>query len=151
MSNTRKWLKRVAIGPVHLYGGWLWGQDNTGVVDQYMAAANSPAAINFVTPVTKTNRIDNGLYAGATWQVSSPLQLTAAYYYDHAKNGLNEDGVTLSTGVRYSAVLLAEYSLSKRTEVYGTVDFMRGTGSATADFPGRNNQTGVAVGFRNIF
>ncbi|HEY4801008.1 MAG TPA: porin [Paraburkholderia sp.] len=140
-----------AIGPVHLYGGWLWGQDNTGMVDLFMAAANSPAANNFLKPVTKTNRIDNGLYAGATWQVTSPLLLTAAYYYDHAKNGLNADGATLSTGVRYSAVLLAEYSLSKRTEVYGTVDFTRGTGSATSDFPGRNNQTGVAVGLRNIF
>ena len=27
-------------------------------------------------------------------------------------------------------MLLAEYSLSKRTEVYGTVDFIRGTGAA---------------------
>jgi predicted porin len=48
-------------------------------------------------------------------------------------------------------VVLAEYSLSKRTEVYGTVDFIRGTGAAQADFPGRNNQTGVAIGLRNIF
>ncbi len=142
------------IGSVKLYGGWLWGQDNTGMVDAFMASAGSPAA-NYASTahpaVTKTNRIDTGLYAGATWQVTSPLLLTAAYYYDHAKNGLNPDG-SLSTGVRYSAVLLAEYSLSKRTEVYSTVDFMRGTGSAAAsDFPGRNNQTGVAVGLRNIF
>lgn len=148
-----------AIGPVKLYGGWLWGQDNTGLVDQFMGATGSLAFNGFTIPVvnpkgapkTNTNRIDNGLYAGATWQVSSPLLLTAAYYYDHVKNGLNSDFTTLSTGVRYSAVLVAEYSLSKRTEVYGTVDFMRGTGSALTDFPGRNNQTGVAVGLRNIF
>ncbi|WP_028212185.1 porin [Paraburkholderia mimosarum] len=140
-----------AIGPVHLYGGWLWGQDNTGMLDfAFMPATNSVASNVFTGPKTNNNRIDNALYAGATWQVTSPLQLTAAYYYDHAKNGRNADN-TFSTGVRYSAVLLAEYSLSKRTEVYGTVDFMRGTGSATVDFPGRNNQTGVAVGLRNIF
>ncbi|MEA3105051.1 MAG: hypothetical protein QOF74_9291, partial [Caballeronia mineralivorans] len=30
-------------------------------------------------------------------------------------------------------------------------NFNRGTGAAQADFPGRNNQTGVAVGLRNIF
>ena len=76
---------------------------------------------------------------------------TAAYYYDHVKNGLNADGTTLDTGVRYSAALVAEYSLSKRSEVYGTIDFTRGTGSAAADFPNRNNQTGLAVGLRNIF
>ncbi|WP_321845502.1 porin [Paraburkholderia bannensis] len=138
------------IGPVKAMAGWLYGQDNTGIVDLYMGASGSPAA-NFAAPVTNTNRIDNGLYAGAVWQVTAPLTLTAAYYYDHASNALNSDGATLSTGIRYSAVLLAEYSLSKRTEVYGTVDFTRGTGAATADFPGRNNQTGVAVGLRNIF
>jgi predicted porin len=148
-----------AIGPVKAYAGWLWGQDNTGMVDLYMQPSDNPAT-NFDPigsstvsgePLTGTNRIDNGLYAGATWQITAPLLLTAAYYYDHARNARNIDN-SLSTGTRQSAVLVAEYSLSKRTEVYGTVDFTRGTGaSANADFPGRNNQTGVAVGMRNIF
>jgi len=146
-----------AFGPVKGYAGWLWGQDNTGMVDLYMQSGGSPSfdaivpggALNVAK--TGTNRIDNGLYAGATWQVTAPLLLTAAYYYDHARNARNIDNA-LSTGTRWSAVMVAEYSLSKRTEVYGTVDFTRGTGaSADADFPGRNNQTGVAVGFRNIF
>jgi predicted porin len=47
--------------------------------------------------------------------------------------------------------VLAEYALSKRTEVYGTVDFTRGNGAFLSDYPGRNNQTGVAVGLRNLF
>jgi predicted porin len=139
-----------AFSTVKAFAGWLHAQDNTGMVDLFMAAANSPAA-NFAAPVTKTNRIDDGFYVGSTWQITPPLLLTAAGYYDHTRNGLNSDETTLSRGVRYSAVLLAEYSLSKRTEVYGTVDFIRGTGAATADFPGRNNQTGVAVGMRNVF
>ncbi|MFX1677511.1 porin [Paraburkholderia sp. A2WS-5] len=138
------------IGPVKALAGWLWGQDNTGFVDLYMASANSPAA-SFAGPVAKTNRIDNGLYAGAVWQVTSPLTLTAAYYYDHASNALNADGATLSTGIRYTAVVLAEYALSKRTQIYGTVDYAHGSGAARADFPGRNNQTGVAAGMRHIF
>ncbi|MGI4861349.1 MAG: porin [Janthinobacterium lividum] len=139
-----------AFQSVKAFAGWLHGQDNTGIVDLYMAASDSPAA-NWSTPVTKTNRIDDGFYAGSTWQVTSPLLLTAAAYYDRARNALEADGVTLGRGTRYSGVLLAEYSLSKRTEVYGTVDFIHGTGAATADFPGRNNQTGVAVGMRNVF
>jgi predicted porin len=120
------------------------------MVDLFMAAANSPAA-GFAGPVANTNRIDDGFYAGTTWQVTPPLLLTAAGYYDHSRNALNSDGTTLGRGVRYSGTLLAECSLSKRTEVYGTVDFIRGTGAAQADFPGRNNQTGVAIGLRNIF
>jgi predicted porin len=139
-----------AFSAVKLYGGWLHAQDNTGFVDLFMASANSPAA-SFAGPVTNTNRIDDGFYAGATWQITSPLLLTAAYYYDHSRNALEADGTSLGRGVRYTGVLLAEYSLSRRTEVYGTVDFTRGTGAATADFPGRNNQTGVAIGMRNIF
>jgi hypothetical protein len=35
--------------------------------------------------------------------------------------------------------------------VYGTVDYSRGTGAFTVDYPGRNNNTGIAIGFRNIF
>jgi predicted porin len=139
-----------AFSTVKAYAGWLHAQDNTGIVDLYMGASGSPAA-NFATPMTNTNRIDDGFYAGTTWQVTAPLLLTAAAYYDHSRNALEADGVTLGRGVRYSGVFLAEYSLSKRTEVYGTVDFIRGTGAAEADFPGRNNQTGVAVGLRNVF
>lgn len=59
-------------------------------------------------------------------------------------------GATSGHGTRYSAALLAEYSPSKRTAVYGAVDCTRATG-ATADFLGRDNQTGVAVGLRNVF
>ena len=138
-----------SFNTVKAFAGWLHSQDNTGMVDIFMSAANSPAS-NF-TPVTNTNRIDDGFYTGVTWQVAPPLLLTAAAYYDHSRNALDADGTTLSHGVRYSGVLLAEYSLSKRTEVYGTVDFNRGTGAAQADFPGRNNQTGVAVGLRHVF
>lgn len=130
------------------FAGWLHSQDNTGMVDIFMQAAGSPAA-NF-SPVTKTNRIDDGFYGGSTWQATPALLFTLAGYYDHTRNGRYADN-TLGRGTRYSAVGLAEYSLSKRTEVYGTVDFIRGTGSATADFPGRNNQTGVGVGLRNVF
>ena len=139
-----------AFSTVKAYAGWLHAQDNTGMVDLFMAAANSPAA-GFAGPVANTNRIDDGFYAGTTWQVTPPLLLTAAAYYDHSRNALNGDGTTLGRGARYSGTLLAEYSLSKRTEVYGTVDFIRGTGAAQADFPGRNNQTGVAIGLRNVF
>jgi predicted porin len=151
-----------AFGPAKFYAGWLWGQDNTGLVDQYMQFGGAPtlmpvvAGATALAPRTNTNRIDNGIYAGVTWQVTTPLLLTLAYYYDHARNAANVGTIAapngaLSTAVRYSGAFVAEYSLSKRTEVYGTVDFSRGTGAATADFPGRNNQTGVAVGLRNIF
>jgi predicted porin len=48
-------------------------------------------------------------------------------------------------------VLLAEYSLSKATQVYGTVDYNHVSGGAYTELPGKNNQTGVAVGIRHMF
>jgi predicted porin len=130
---------------VKLLAGWLHSQDNTGLADADMQQAGAPT-LPFVSP----NRIDDSFYVGSTWQVTPPLALTAAGYYDHARNAATLDG-TLGVGINYSATLLAEYSLSKRTEVYGTVDFTRGNGAFLADYPGRNNQTGVAIGLRNIF
>ncbi|WP_347558958.1 porin [Robbsia sp. KACC 23696] len=140
---------------VKAYAGYMHFQDNTGMVEVFNGAAGSAAATIGASAVghgiLNANRIDDGFYAGATYQVTAPLMVSAAYYYDHARNAEYSNG-TLGRSQRYSAVLIAEYALSKRTEVYGTVDFQRGTGAAASmDFPGRNNQTGVAVGLRNVF
>ncbi|WP_454830298.1 porin [Paraburkholderia xenovorans] len=125
--------------------GWLHSQDNTGLADVDMQQSGAP-----VLPGVSPNRIDDNFYVGSTWQATAPLAITVAGYYGHARNAAKLDG-SLGVGVNYSATLLAEYSLSKRTEVYGTVDFTRGNGAYLADYPGRNNQTGVAIGLRNIF
>jgi predicted porin len=130
---------------VKVLAGWLHSQDNTGMTDANMQQAGAPT-LQFLSP----NRIDDSFYVGSSWQVTPPLALTVAGYYGHARNAAMLDG-TLGVGTNYSATLLAEYSLSKRTEVYGTVDFTRGTGAYLADYPGRNNQTGVAIGLRNAF
>jgi predicted porin len=125
--------------------GWLHSQDNAGLADVDMQQAGAPT-LPFVSP----DRIDDSFYVGSTWQVTSPLTLTVAGYYHHARNAAMLDD-TLGAGVNYSATVLAEYALSKRTEVYGTADFTRGTGAFLADYPGRNNQTGIAIGMRNLF
>jgi predicted porin len=130
---------------LRLLAGWLHSQDQSGTVDLAEQQSGAPTL-----PGVSPNRIDDNFYVGSTWQVTAPLALTAAGYYGHARNAALLDG-GLGVGINYSATLLAEYSLSKRTEVYGTVDFTRGTGAYLADYPGRNNQTGVAVGLRNIF
>jgi predicted porin len=78
------------------------------------------------------------------------LLLTGAFYYDHMKNAAIGGGA-LGSGNRYTGVAVAEYSLSRRTEVYGTVDFNKVTGAATVELPGTSNQTGVSLGLRTIF
>lgn len=131
---------------VKLLAGWLHYQDQTGRTDLNEQQSGAPT-LTFTSP----NRIDDNFYIGSTWQATAPLALTAAGYYGHARNAAMPGDTTLGIGINYSATLLAEYSLSKRTEVYGTVDFTRGTGAYAVDYPGRNNQTAVAIGLRNIF
>jgi hypothetical protein len=129
------------------YAGYLRSKDNTGFVDSILAQQPIATAS---TGFKDTGRIDDGPFAGATWQITPELALSSAFYYDHMRNATTANG-TLGSGSRYTAVALAEYALSKRTEVYGTVDFNKVNGAATVELPGRSNQTGVSIGFRNLF
>ncbi|WP_321929032.1 porin [Paraburkholderia guartelaensis] len=143
---------------VRLLAGWLHGQDKTGTTDLNMQQAGAPTLRG-----SSPNRIDDTLYVGGNWQVTDPLLITVAGYYGHTRNAERLDG-TLGSGINYSATVLAEYSLSKHTEVYGTADFARGNGAFAADYPGvtnpatgnvdkigRTNNVGVAIGMRQMF
>ena len=120
------------------------------MVDIFMSAANSPAA-NFAAPVANTNRIDDGFYVGTTWQVTPPLLLTAAAYYDHSRNALERR----RRHARPRRALLGRAACRVLVvQAHGSVWHGRlhpRYGRGEADFPGRNNQTGVAFGLRNIF
>lgn len=143
---------------VRLLAGWLHGQDTTGTTDFNMQQAGAPTLRG-----SSPNRIDDTLYVGGNWQATDPLLITVAGYYGHTRNAERLDG-TLGSGINYSATVLAEYSLSKHTEVYGTADFARGNGAFAADYPGvtntatgnvdrigRTNNVGVAIGMRQMF
>ena len=135
-----------ALRRVKLYAGWLHSQDNTGLMDTLLAEQPIPD----ISRLKNTNRIDDGPFTGFAWRVAAPVLLSTAFYYDHMRNAAMADG-TLGSGSRYTVVELAEYQFSKRTEVYGTVDFNRVSGAATVELPGRSNQTGIAIGMRSFF
>ncbi|WP_233807435.1 porin [Paraburkholderia sp. HP33-1] len=136
-----------AFSSTKLYVGYLHSKDDTGFVDSALAQQTLVPGVDIVKG---SGRIDNGPFAGVTWQATRALTLTGAAYYDHMSNAAIGDG-QLGSGYRYTFVALAEYALSKRTEVYGTVDFDKVSGAASVELPGRNNQTGVALGLRTIF
>ncbi|MEK6423620.1 MAG: porin [Burkholderia gladioli] len=136
-----------AFSTLKLYAGYLRSKDDTGFVDSTLA---QQAVVPGIASLKGTGRIDDGPYAGLAWQATPTVTLTGAFYYDHGRNETVSTGV-LGTGNRYAIVGVAEYALSKRTEIYGTVDFNKATGAATVELPGRNNQTGISIGLRNIF
>lgn len=134
-----------AFGDTKIYAGYMRSRDDTGLVETSLAEQ----PIVDISQLKKRGRTDDASFAGASWKVSGPLLLTGAFYYDHMRNATTA-AAALASGNRYTVVALAEYSLSKRTEVYGTVDFNKVSGAAAVELPGRSNQTGVALGLRNF-
>lgn len=135
---------KYRFGTAQLFVGYMGGSDATGTVD---------AALNAVTVATPGDfvanpRRDMTLYAGLTYLPTPALSLTGAFYFDSIKN---VNGIADNSGKRYTGVLLAEYALSKSTQVYGTVDYNKVSGGAVTELPGRSNQTGVALGIRHMF
>jgi predicted porin len=149
-SNNKQTLLHAnfayAFGATKAYAGYMRSRDNTGLVDALLAEQPIPD----ISQLKNTDRTDDGPFAGVSWKVGGPLLISGAFYYDHMRNAATEANA-LGSGSRYTVVALAEYSLSKRTEVYGTVDFNKVDGAAGVELPGRGNQTGVALGLRNFF
>ncbi|HEM8494636.1 porin [Burkholderia multivorans] len=149
-SNNRQTVFNLnamyAFSKVKLYAGWLHSQDNTGLVETLLAEQPIPA----IGQLKNRNRIDDGPFGGFVWQVTPAVLLSTAVYCDHMRNAATVDG-TFGSGNRYTVVELAEYELSKRTEIYGTVDYNRVSGAADVELPGRGNQTGFAIGMRSFF
>jgi predicted porin len=135
------------VGAAKLYVGYLHSTDDTGFVDSILQQRGLASGTDILKG---SGRRDDGPFAGITYQVTPALLLTGAFYYDHMKNAAIGGGAT-GSGNRYTGVALAEYALSKRTEVYGTIDFNKVTGAADVELPGRSNQTGVSIGLRNLF
>ncbi|AOB30850.1 porin [Bordetella sp. H567] len=123
-----------------LFAGYFNGRDQTGFVNTVMGIAD--------VPDNGLQRKDNGYYAGVTWQpMATPWTFTGAAYFDTSKNVIQEG----DKGKRYALVALAEYALSKRTQLYGTVDFNHVYDASTAEIASGSSQLGVATGIRHIF
>ncbi|WER46089.1 porin [Cupriavidus sp. WKF15] len=139
---------KYTVQAFKLFLGYQGGKDRTGAADINLnQSISSPAATAIIAGAANNPRKDNIAYAGTTWQASPALAVTGAFYYDWAQN---VNGTTAS-GKRYTGALIAEYSLSKRTQVYGAADYNHVSGQSITELPSSNNQFGVAAGIRHIF
>ncbi|MFP3890729.1 porin [uncultured Ralstonia sp.] len=163
------------VGPVKLFAGYIDSSDGTGCTNAgfgYGGCAGDRATLGLNTndaqaPFTAaalgagavpgaTKRRDHVGLGGVTYQVTPALALTGAFYYDSISNAALIAG---DTGKRYTGVLLAEYALSKRTQVYGTVAYDKAKDAAVPEMAGgtangqnaKTNQVGAGVGIRHIF
>jgi predicted porin len=81
---------------------------------------------------------------GIKYQVTPALSSTLAAYRGNYENGAGK------TGDLKTYVLFNEYSMSKRTNLYASIDYAKASGDLVSSTAGPNN-TGVTVGMRHRF
>lgn len=88
-------------------------------------------------------------WTGAKYQMSAPLALTGAVYYNDFKDTKADP---------LSVVLSADYSLSKRTDLYANLGYARNKSGSNLGLNGigsaivaGENQTGLVLGLRHRF
>lgn len=95
------------------------------------------------------------------WQVTPTLELIGAGYYDNIRTLRGTAGTTSNPANPWQISLIADYTLSKRTDLYfasaytknAALNFENYNGSAAAYqiAPSEHSQLGVAVGMRHRF
>lgn len=149
------------FGSAKIFAGWFNIKDRTGTTGAFMAAdsdvsSSSAWTVASTSAATAGNeRKDNGFFLGSSYKATSALTLTGAFYYDRSKNVSYVSTGNVGDGKRYAVVGWAEYALSKRTQLYTTVDYNKAKDAAvyelTSSATGKSSMTTVAVGIRHIF
>lgn len=116
--------------------------------NSYYAGVTSFSAYGIPVNTIVTNGYDDQLtqkvyWIGANWQVSAPLELSAAYY-----NRKDDRAIAGNVGDAKYTSFMANYALSKRTKLYATANFTKVTGTAWGGAPNLNVfTTGVVHSF----
>ncbi|MBB5393179.1 MULTISPECIES: porin [unclassified Herbaspirillum] len=146
------------FGSTKVFGGWFNIKDETGTTGAYMAADSDTTGWTTASTVKATagnQRKDNGFFLGSSYKATSALTLTGAFYYDKSKNVSYEGLGNVGDGKRYAVVGWADYALSKRTQLYATIDYNKAKDAAvyelTNSASGKNSLTTVGMGIRHIF
>ncbi|WP_432241371.1 porin [Herbaspirillum robiniae] len=141
------------FGVAKLFGGYYNIKDATGSTALYMSA--NSFATGSGGGLAGVERKDTGFFLGSSYKATAALTLTGAFYYDKSKNVAYTGLGNVGDGKRYAVAAWAEYALSKRTQVYTTVDYNKAKDAAvyelTNSTSGKNSLTTVGVGIRHIF
>ncbi|MGO4328198.1 porin [Cupriavidus sp. 2TAF22] len=144
------------LGQVKMVAGYRWG--------------------NSVGPATGTPTLlphrDDMYWVGMNWDATAALRLTLAYYYDDIK-AARINGVSTNPKNPQQYLALADYSLSKRTDVFFAVNYahnaslnwdniaylpngqsvgyLPSTSQVYYKTPDASGQLGISLGMRHIF
>ena len=144
-----------AFGAAKVFAGYYRMKDATGLNGLFMETTNYSLANTAGGNTVGVERKDDGYFFGANYQATAALSLTGGVYYDKSKNVAYQALGNVGDGKRYTVVGVAEYALSKRTQLYTTVDYNKAKDAAVYEITnsanGKSNLTTVGVGIRHIF
>ncbi|MGH8784069.1 MAG: porin [Cupriavidus necator] len=132
-----------SVGPTKLIAGYRWGDQTY---------ANGRNAMR-----------DDYWFAGVSYRVNAALDLQLAYFYSNIKQiALSNGSASVNPANPQQVSFVADYALSKRTDVYLTTAWAHNGSLANdgpftgylfnyAHAPGQKNMIGALVGIRHIF
>ncbi|SCU93319.1 Outer membrane protein [Cupriavidus necator] len=132
-----------SVGPTKLIAGYRWGDQTY---------ANGRSAMR-----------DDYWFAGVSYRVNAALDLQLAYFYSNIKQiALSSGSASVNPANPQQVSFVADYALSKRTDVYLTTAWAHNGSLANdgpftgylfnyAHAPGQKNMIGAMVGVRHIF
>jgi predicted porin len=154
-----------SLGGTYAYGlfnFYLYGIDARRDAGFTVAATNSGGPLANTSIVSNATvagggvqtaaRTDLFVRAGFAWQPAPQWRFTVSYAYDHANNVSPGSNGTIQT-----VYGIADYVLSKRTDVYLEVDRSHLAGASVNDpngpltFAGDKNNVGVSLSLRTLF
>lgn len=149
------------IQPATLYLNYVASRRDAGFTTSPAGGGGPLANTSFINNTGNAlRREDNVVTAGVTYQASNNMNYILGGMTDSVKNE-NSAG---QKGRLWSVYAIADYALSKRTDLYVQVDYTKvrdgevdGLGTNTlmqasgAGLGGKTSRTGVALGFRTKF
>jgi len=142
------------VGPARLYGNWSRVKQPLAVSSGFVPGVSTALPTNSFGIGSFNNNKADIFELGVNYAVTAPLHLLASVQYSK----LTFVDPNSPTGKLTQANLGTDYFLSKRTDLYAFVSFLKakdtvnpgilGSNNGTGD---ANNQTAVAVGIRHKF
>lgn len=143
------------FGVAKVFAGYYRLKDATGLNGLFMSTTGYSTAATQSGNTVGVERKDDGYFFGARYNATTALTLTGAFYYDKSKNVAYDRVGNVGDGKRYAVAGVAEYALSKRTQLYTSIDYNKAKDAAvyeiTNSASGKNSLTTVGVGIRHIF
>lgn len=132
------------LGAATVTAGYHTVKTQAGYVPSHLTTtATAVGPVLGTTATTGPSTEAKIMNVGVRYDFSSQFSTTIAYYDGEYKNDVGSKGDLKTT------VLWNEYNLSKRTNLYGAVDYAKADEALVATT--KNKSTGVSVGIRHSF